>query len=142
MRRPFTSLCSKVPAPLLALLRQGVSPERLALGVAIGVAVGNVPILGISTLICAAIALVFRLNLAAIQIAQAAMAPTQLLLIVPLARLGEWILNVPRQPVSIKNGPGILLHAGFAWVLVAPVTTFLCYRILIPVFERSAARLK
>src|SRR5580692_12553558 len=103
--RPVNNwLYRRILEPLRALLRQGISPDRLALCVAIGVVVGNVPILGISTLLCTVIALAFRLNLPAIQIVQAAMAPTQLLLIIPFVRLGEWILRVPPEPVSIKQG--------------------------------------
>jgi uncharacterized protein (DUF2062 family) len=147
----------RILEPLLALLRQGISPDRLALCVAIGVVVGNIPILGISTILCAAIALAFLLNLAAIQVVQAAMAPTQILLIIPFVRLGEWILRVPPQPVSIKEGLALLaqgaghaivalwdaiLHAGFAWVLVAPFAAYLVYRLLTPVFERAAAQIK
>jgi uncharacterized protein (DUF2062 family) len=45
--------------PLLALLTQGVSPQRLALCVSIGVVIGNIPILGVSTILCAIIALLF-----------------------------------------------------------------------------------
>jgi uncharacterized protein (DUF2062 family) len=145
----------RIIAPLLALLKQGISPGRLALCVAIGVVVGNIPILGVSTILCTAIALAFRLNLPAIQLVQAAMAPTQILLIIPFVRLGEWILRVPPQPVSIKEGLDLMaqgaryavaalwdaiLHAGFAWVLVAPVAVVLLYKILTPVFERAAAR--
>ncbi|HUY84833.1 MAG TPA: DUF2062 domain-containing protein, partial [Steroidobacteraceae bacterium] len=70
------SIRRRLVEPLRALLRQGATPERLALSVALGVVVGNIPLLGVSTAICVAIALLFRLNLAAIQIAQAAMAPT------------------------------------------------------------------
>jgi uncharacterized protein (DUF2062 family) len=143
--------------PLLALLRQGISPDRLALCVAIGVVVGNIPILGVSTILCAVIALAFRLNLAAIQIVQAAMAPTQLLLIIPFVRLGEWILRAPPQPVSVNEGLALLshgvghaiaalwdaiLHAGFAWVLVAPLAVLLFHKLLNPVFERAAAQIK
>src|ERR1700733_16130289 len=105
----------KILEPLLGLLTQGISPDRLALCVAIGVVVGNIPILGVSTILCAAIALVFRLNLAAIQIVQAAMAPTQLLLIIPFVRLGEWLVHAPRQSVSIKEWLALLQQgAGFA----------------------------
>jgi uncharacterized protein (DUF2062 family) len=143
--------------PVLALLSQGVSPDRLALCVAIGVVVGNIPILGISTILCTVIALAFRLNLPAIQIVQAAMAPTQLLLIIPFVRLGEWILRAPRQPLSIKEGLDLvaqgaghaivalgdaILHAGFAWVLVAPIAVFTVYKLLTPLFERAAAQIK
>jgi uncharacterized protein (DUF2062 family) len=150
-------LSRKILDPLLGLLKRGMSPSRLALCVALGIVIGNIPILGLSTLICTAIALLFGLNLPAIQLVQAAMAPTQILLIIPFVRLGEWLLHAPRQPVSIQEGlvlmaQGIghavvtlwtaILHAGFAWALVAPVAVFCFYKILTPVFEHAAARIK
>jgi uncharacterized protein (DUF2062 family) len=154
---PVTNwLRRKILGPFLALLRQGMSPNRLALCVAIGVVVGNIPILGVSTLLCAAIALALRLNLAAIQLVQAAMAPTQVLLIIPFVRLGEWILRVPPQPLSIKEGLALLargaghavvvlwdaiLHAGLAWIMVAPVAVYLLYKLLTPMFSRAAAQI-
>jgi uncharacterized protein (DUF2062 family) len=140
--------------PLLALLRQGISPRRLALCVAIAIVVGNIPILGVSTILCAFIALIFRLNLPAIQLVQAAMAPTQILLIIPFVRLGEWILRVPPQPVSIRAAFALMaqgiwhtvevlwdsiLHASLAWALLAPLCIHLLYRLLAPLFERAAA---
>ncbi len=152
----WTWLRRRILEPLLALLRQGMSPSRLALCVAIGVVVGNVPILGVSTLLCAAIALAFRLNLPAIQLVQAAMAPTQVLLIIPFVRLGEWILRVPPQPLSIKEGLALLaqgaghaivalweaiLHAGLAWIMVAPFAVYLLYKLLTPMFSRAAAQI-
>jgi hypothetical protein len=97
------------------------------------------------------------LNLPAIQIVQAAMAPTQILLIIPFVRLGEWILGVPPQPVSIKEGLALIaqgaghavivlwdaiLHAGLAWILVAPIAVCFFYRLLTPVFQRAAAQIK
>ena len=153
----FAWIYRRILEPLRDLLTQGISPDRLALCVAIGVVVGNIPILGVSTILCAAIALVFRLNLAAIQIVQAAMAPTQLLLIIPFVRLGEWILRVPPEPVSIKQGMALLaqsaghaiavlwnaiLYAGLAWLLVAPLAVYSIYKLLTPVFARTSARLK
>jgi uncharacterized protein (DUF2062 family) len=134
----------RLVGPLLALLTQGISPDRLALCVAIGVVVGNIPILGVSTIICTVIALAFRLNLPAIQLVQAAMAPTQILLIIPFVRLGEWIARAPMQPVSIKAALALMsqglwhtvlvlweaiLHAGMAWALLTPL------------FERAAAQI-
>lgn len=143
--------------PLLTLLRQGVAPQRLALCVAIAIVVGNIPILGVSTIICTLIALVFRLNLPAIQLVQAAMAPTQILLIIPFVRLGEWIVRAPRQAVSIKAGLALMsqgvwhavvvlrdaiFHAGLAWSLIAPVCIYLLHRLLSLVFERMAAQIR
>ena len=143
--------------PLLALLTQGVSPQRLALCVSIGVVIGNIPILGVSTILCAIIALLFRLNLPAIQLVQAAMAPTQVLLIIPFVRLGEWMVRAPPQPISIKAtlalmAQGIwhtvevlrdaILHASLAWTLLAPLCIYLLYRLLTPLFERAAAEIR
>jgi uncharacterized protein (DUF2062 family) len=152
-----TWLRRRILEPLLALLRQGMSPQRLALCVSIGVVVGNIPILGVSTVLCAAIAVAFRLNLPAIQIVQAAMAPTQILLIIPFVRLGEWVLRVPPQPLSIREGLALIaqgagravvalwdaiLHAGFAWILIAPFAVFLFYKSLTPFFARLSKQIR
>jgi uncharacterized protein (DUF2062 family) len=143
--------------PLLAMLRQGISPRRLALCVAVAIVIGNIPILGVSTILCTFIALIFRLNFPAIQIVQAAMAPTQILLIIPFVRLGEWILRVPPQVVSVKAALTLMsqglwqavvvlrdaiFHAGLAWGLVAPFAIYLLHRLLTPVFERMAAQIR
>jgi uncharacterized protein (DUF2062 family) len=74
-------------------LRQGISPRRLALTLALGFAIGCIPVVGVPTLTCAALALLLRLNLPAIQAANYVMTPLQLLLIVPFARLGEWLFD-------------------------------------------------
>jgi uncharacterized protein (DUF2062 family) len=143
--------------PLLALLRQGISPRRLALCVAIAIVVGNIPILGVSTILCTLIALAFRLNLPAIQLVQASMAPTQLLLIIPFVRLGEWVVRAPPQVISIKEGFALMshgiwqaivvlrdaiFHAALAWILIAPFCLYLLHRVLTPIFDRMAAPLR
>jgi hypothetical protein len=78
-------------------------------------------------------------------------------LLIPFVRLGEWILRVPPQPVSIEKGLNLvaqgagyavvalwdaILHAGFAWILVAPFAVFLVYKSLTPVFERAGGQTK
>jgi len=35
-----------------------------------------------------------------------------------------------------------ILHAGFAWILVAPIAILLFYGLLAPVFERAAAQIR
>jgi len=145
----------KILVPLFKLLSEGLAPSRLALCVAVGVVIGTIPVLGVSTVLCTLVALLFRLNLPAIQLAQWAMAPIQLLLIIPFVRLGEWLLRAPPQPLSLKAGAALMqqglgpavvalwdaiLHASFAWALVAPVIVFLLNKILTPIFERAARR--
>ena len=58
----------RLARPILELLRQGVTPEKIALSVALGAALGVFPAIGLSTTLCAIAALVLRLNLPAIQI--------------------------------------------------------------------------
>lgn len=139
-----------------ALLRQGISARRLALCVAIGAVVGNIPIFGTSTLLCTFIALAFRLNLPAMQLAQAAMAPTQVLLVIPFLRLGETIVGAPHQTLSSIARPGLTVgragismtglrdavaHAGLGWLIVAPLAVWLIYRMLEPLLRRAAGRM-
>jgi uncharacterized protein (DUF2062 family) len=89
-------------------LRQGISPRRLALTLALGAAIGCIPVVGVPTLLCAALALALRLNLPAIQAANYIVMPLQLALIVPFVRLGGWLLaSGSRQPLPA----GALLHA-------------------------------
>ena len=84
-------------------LSQGISPSRLALTLAIGFAVGCIPVVGIPTVLCVGLAVALRLNLPAIQAANYLAMPLQLALIVPFVRMGGWI-------VSARPAPGALLH--------------------------------
>ncbi|MGA2251167.1 DUF2062 domain-containing protein [Terracidiphilus sp.] len=89
------------------LLLRGITPRRLALTLALGFALGCIPVIGIPTALCAMIALLFRLNLPAMQAANYIAMPFQLALIVPLARLGVWI-SVGIAPFAA--GSAIDLH--------------------------------
>lgn len=97
----------KVEQRLAGWLRQGISPRRLALTLALGFTIGCVPVVGIPTLLCAAIALALGLNLPAIQVANYAAMPFQLALIAPFLRLGARFSAFGMRPVS---GPGMFLH--------------------------------
>jgi len=113
-------------------LSQGISPRRLALTLALGFAIGCIPVVGIPTVLCSALALALRLNLPAIQAANYVAMPFQLLLIVPFVRLGRWLVSA--DPARALE-PGALLHlpslhiaarmgilagqALLAWLLVA-----------------------
>lgn len=96
-----------VKSKVAAWLRQGVSPRRLALTLALGFAIGCIPVVGIPTLLCAALALALRLNLPAIQAANYAAMPFQLVLIVPFVRLGGWLFN--SSPIRVSQIAALLL---------------------------------
>ena len=101
-------------------LRQGITPRRLALTLALGFAIGCIPVVGIPTLLCAALALALRLNLPAIQAANYAVMPLQLLLIVPFVRFGGWLTaSRPHHPVqasSLLHIPTARLAAEMVWI--------------------------
>src|ERR1035441_2493001 len=66
-----------------AWMRQGISPRRLALTLALGFAIGCIPVVGIP--------MALRLNQPAIQAANYVAMPLQLILIVPFVRMGGWL---------------------------------------------------
>ena len=59
-------------------LRHGMSPRRLALTLALGFAIGCIPMVGVPTVLCAALAILFGLNQPAIQAANYAAMPLQI----------------------------------------------------------------
>jgi uncharacterized protein (DUF2062 family) len=52
----------RVLDPLVDLLAQGLTPERLALSLAVGLVLGLFPVVGLTTLLCLAAGFAFRLN--------------------------------------------------------------------------------
>ena len=113
-------------------LGQGISPRRLALTLALGFAIGCIPVIGIPTVLCATVALALRLNLPAIQAANYAAMPLQLTLIVPFVKLGGWLISAERMrglaPRFILHFPSLDIAARLgsvagqallAWLLVA-----------------------
>jgi uncharacterized protein (DUF2062 family) len=133
--------------PLARLLRAGATPRELAWSLALGLAVGIVPVLGVSTLLCAAVALALRLNLPAIQLVNYLLTPLQLMLIIPFLRLGELLTGAPPFPVTLASGLALLsagvpdavrvlavaiVHATVGWLAVAPLVAYASFRALAP----------
>ncbi len=83
----------KVADPVLELLRQGITPEKLALSIALGVTLGVTPVIGSTSLLCFLAAALLRLNLPAIQLVNYLVYPLQFALIVPFMRLGGWLFG-------------------------------------------------
>ena len=141
--------------PILDLLRQGVTPEKIALSVALGAALGVFPAVGWTTALCALAAIILRLNLPAIQIVNYLVYPAQIALLVPFFRLGEKLFRAPHLPVSVPqiyalihasawNAAKLLWtttwHAIVVWGLLAPVFVGFVYAILTPVLRRALHR--
>lgn len=138
--------------PILDLLRQGVTPEKIALSVALGAALGMFPALGWSTTLCAIAAIVLRLNLPAIQIVNYFVYPAQIALLVPFFRWGEKLFRAPHFPISVPQIYGLfhagawiaikllwttIWHAIVVWGILAPIFVGLVYAILLPFLRRT-----
>lgn len=147
----MTAISNSLGQKAAQCLRQGTSPRRLALTLALGVAIGCIPVVGLPTAVCAILALVLRLNLPAIQAANCAAMPLQLLLIVPFARLGGWLFAaghhsapafalLPLAPLPFLFNVGSLAgHALLAWLLVALPSIALMTAAFTPVLRRFPA---
>ena len=85
-------------------MRQGISPRRLALTLALGFAIGCIPVIGIPTALCLVVALGLRLNMPAIQAANYAAMPFQIALIFPFLRLGAWLFSSAAHPALSTSG--------------------------------------
>ena len=141
--------------PVLDLLRQGVTPEKMALSLALGGALGVFPALGCTTLLCTIIAIVLRLNLPAIQIVNYFVYPIQIALLVPFFRWGEKLFRAPHFPISVPQVYALfhasawnaikllwttIWHAIVVWGMIAPVFVGLAYLILTPILRRVLER--
>jgi uncharacterized protein (DUF2062 family) len=71
---------------------EGMTAETLAMSVGLALVLGVFPVYGCPTLLCAAAAIILRLNLPAMQLVNALTTPLQLALLVPFHRLGDWLL--------------------------------------------------
>ena len=146
----------RIVAPLARQLTQGLTPERLALALAIGGVIALNPFLGTTTLGCVAAGVVLRLNQPALQIANLLALPFQFALILPWVRAGEWLYGaapVPLDPAVLATelaaGPVRFLarfgqsglHAASAWLLAAPLLGVVFYFALRPVLRALGRRL-
>lgn len=133
-------------------LRQGISPQRLALTLALGIAIGCIPVVGVTSALCLVAALSLRLNFPVIQAANWAAMPLQVVLIVPFVRLGGKLFT---SGSSHAVEAGTLLHATpleliarmgslagqavLAWLLIAIPAVALLTLLLTAVLRRVPA---
>src|SRR5580658_9137676 len=139
---------------VLAQLRQGITPQKIALTLAIGATVGLFPILGSTTLLCFLAGIFLKLNQPIIQAINYLVYPLQVAGIYFFIRTGEWLTRTAPLQFSIA---GLLqqfraaplhffqefgmtaLRGVLAWTLIAPMVAAALYFGLLPVLRRLAA---
>ena len=145
----------KIVHPLLELLRQGATPEKLALSVALGVVFGLIPAIGWNTAMCALVAFIWKLNLPAIQLVNYSLYPIQVILILPFFRLGERVFRAPHLPLSVSQMYAMIhatrwdavrllwtttWHAVVVWAVLAPFVSAAVYFALVPALRQVVRR--
>jgi uncharacterized protein (DUF2062 family) len=140
-------------ALIVGQLKQGITPQKISLTIALGVTLGIFPILGATTLLCFVFGLGLKLNQPVIQLVNYAVSAAQLALILVFVRIGEWIVraqpvsfSIPElfrkfheSPVKFFQEFGLTgLHGIIAWLVIAPFLSTLIYFLLLPPLKKLA----
>ncbi|MBU1100798.1 MAG: DUF2062 domain-containing protein [Bacteroidetes bacterium] len=148
---------NKYLAPLIKLLKQGITPKEIALGVAGAITLGIFPVLGSTTILTTAFALVFRLNLPLIQLINFSVYPLQLIFFIPFMKLGEHIFRYATLNYSfaeiiemLSNDLGgtiemlwsVSMQGIGAWFVTAPFLGILLFLLLKRVFTTISNKMK
>lgn len=151
----WRQLWTRLTAPIVAQLTQGLSPSRTALAVALGVWFGIVPIVIGSVAFCLLAAWALRLNHVVIQTANYAVFPLQLALMYPFLMLGARVMHGPSLTLSpaelsarLSDAPMALLNefwwvgvnATLVWAALGLVVVPLLWFVLRHLFTRVADR--
>ena len=141
----------KIVKPIAALLKQGISHEKIALSIAVGTAIGIFPILGATTVLCTLAALLLRLNLPAIQLVNFVVYPLQLFLLLPFLRFGGWLFGdqrfsqIGKEIIDLIRNDlwgsfGVLwdltLYAVVLWLIISPLVIVSLYKVLKPALKK------
>ncbi len=133
------------------LLREGMTPHKLAATVDLGSMVGLVPALGVTTVMSTALAARFRLNIAATVLVSYLVHPLQLLLAIPFIQAGVRLMGLSTLRLSLSEMRAMFTAdwldalnqlwqanlAGIAvWALMALPTGGVLYLLLVPIFRR------
>lgn len=140
---------------IVAQLKQGITPDKIALTLALGATLATFPILGSTTILCGLAAVILKLNQPIIQLANWLCYPLQILLLIPFYGMGEWLFGTPHLSLSIPQmvqrfdaGPlqfvrdfGVIALGGIgAWCLTAPLAIAVIYFVLRWPLRALAAR--
>ena len=146
-------LQKRLVRPILQLLTQGITPEKIALSLAFGIMLGVFPVAGTTTLLCLLAALIFRLNVPAVQLVNFLVYPLWFALLIPFVRIGERLFGVPPLAMTASQMLALAhtnflhsisllwltaLRAAAAWMLIGPPGIIVLYVILVPIIRRMA----
>lgn len=142
---------------IVAQLTQGVSPEKIALTLALGSMLAVFPILGATTALCFIAGVSLKLNQPIIQLVNWLVWPLQIVFIPIFVRMGEWIVRAKPVPFSVpellekfRASPGKFMqefgmtgvHGIIAWSVAAVILIPLLYFCFLPALRKLAGVIK
>lgn len=140
----------RIRAPIVAQLTQGITPEKVALTLAVGSAIAVFPILGTSTVLCFLAALALKLNQPITQLINQACWPVHVPAIYLCIRVGEKLFGAQAVQFNLRqmsqqawNEPARFfhdfessaVHAIVAWSVMAPFCVAVIYALSLPIMR-------
>lgn len=146
MKKIIKNLQTKI----VGFLIEGITPEKLAMAMALGATLGIVPMLGITTFICAILAYYLKLNMPAIQLVNYFMYPVQIILYIPFMKTGASLAGHPfhysfQQIFDMLSNDMmgtiskffiINMYALLLWAIISPILYFTVFFILRSIFRK------
>ena len=137
--------------PLSKQLKRGITPEKLAWTIALGVTLGIFPIMGSTSLVCFFAGMMFKLNQAILHLFKSLTYPLHLALILVFIRLGQQLngvalikFSIPEMMGQFKDEPSqfvrdfgmAALYGIEAWALCSLVLIPLLYLVSLPLLKQ------
>ena len=141
--------------PLIEFFKQGISPQKLTWTLVLGLIFGVIPFIGINTVILLLLAIIFRLNVIAIQIVNYFVFPLQLILYIPFMKIGHYIFNGPELPYTSSELISMLRESWYntivdiwynnllgilIWFILSIPVGIMIYKFSLPIFKRYELR--
>lgn len=146
----------RLVVPVIALLKQGITPEKLAQTLGASFVCSMFPLIGTTSVLNLLVGLRLKLNHPLMQTLNQVLAPVHVVMILVYVRLGEWIWRAHEDPLTIADVLDIfrrlswheildqfgwaMLHALTAWAITAPVIFAVIYYPCRQVFFAAVAR--
>lgn len=97
------TVTNKFLIPFRLVPEAGLTADKFAFSVTIGIVAGVFPVIGATTVLSLLLTMIFRQNLLVVQSVQWMLAFAQVLLIIPFMQFGAFILNQQSMPISIHH---------------------------------------
>ncbi|MBJ7256313.1 MAG: DUF2062 domain-containing protein [Akkermansiaceae bacterium] len=143
--------------PVVGQLTCGVSPQKIAWTISLGIVLGVFPVMGTTTLVCFLMGWMLRLNQPVLHVFKTLVYPLHLAMILVFIRMGEHLYQVPLisfsipqllerfkvDPLQFVRDFGMTAWYGVsAWLIVAPLAAFLIKLSVMPFLTKLAETIK